>query len=643
MGRQLFLVALNIIIIMDMQEPRPENTPIVPENPTHEAEAAAAEAGMNEQAAAAATPEPDAEPELEVELLMSEAEEEAEEPVARQEMTLETLLASARELLQKEATELSMDEIRRLRQHTAMLHKPAEADPEAEGAQGVPTDPIVVEINGIVEDLRNRKAAWAAEVEATRAENLRVKNEIIDQINALAEDTDNVNRTFPRYLELQSQFNATGDVAPTEETALWKRFQEARERYSDNLKINKELRDYDFKKNLEEKEGLLAEAVELGAHEDVILAYRRLQELHNKWRQIGPVAKELRDEIWNKFRDASAEVNKRYQAFFEARKAREAENEAGKTALCEKVEAIDLTAPNSYARWDELTKEVMDLQEQWRGFGFAPKKVNRSLFARFRAACDAFFAAKADYYRTTRESLNANLERKQALASRAEELATSTDWKKAGDELMDMQKEWKTIGAIPKKYSDALWKRFTTACDAFFAAKKKAGSGTRATEAANLRIKREIIGNISALTAEGVDKDTAVEELRKLQTQWQETGHVPFREKDKIQMAYRDAVDAVRAQFELARKRDRRQRFEASVAEIEGDDNKVYRERERLMRIAESRRNDLRTYENNLGFLSAKSKSGDSLMRDMNRRIEALKADIADLEEKIKILDSKLS
>lgn len=624
---------------MDMLEPRPES---LPENPTHEAEAAAAEAGMNTQAAAETSSEIDAEPEVEVELLMAEAEE-TEEPVARQEMTLESLLVTARDMLAKDASELSMDEIRRLRQHTAMLHKPVEADPEAEGTQGTPTDPVVVEINNIVDELRSRKATWTAEQEAARAENLSIKNEIIEQIIALAEDTDNVNRTFPQYLELQSKFNATGDVDPTQETGLWKRFQEARERYSDNLKINKELRDYDFKKNLEEKEALLAEAVELGAHEDVIVAYRRLQELHNKWRQIGPVAKELRDEIWNKFRDASAEVNKRYQSFFEARKAREAENEAGKTALCEKIEAIDLTEPSSYSRWDELTKVVMDIQEQWRSYGFAPKKVNRALFARFRAACDAFFAAKAEYYRTTRESLNANLERKQALAARAEELAQSTDWKKAGDELMEMQKEWKTIGAIPKKYSDALWKRFTTACDTFFAAKKKAGSGTRAIEMANLRTKREIIGKISALTAEGVEKDVAVEQLRDLQAQWQETGHVPFREKDKIQMAYRDAVDAVRTQFEMARKRDRRQRFEASVAQIEGDDNKVYRERERLMRIAESRRNDLRTYENNLGFLSAKSKNGDSLMRDMNRRIEALKADIADLEDKIKILDSKLS
>ena len=327
---------------MDMQDPRPEELQAAPENPTPEAEAPAAEAGMT-STAVSEDAEPDAKPEIEVELLMSDAEEEAEEQATpvRQELTLESLLALAHELQEKEAGDLSMDEIRRLRQQTAMLHKPAAVAEDAEGAQGAPTDPVVVEINSIIEALRTRKAEWTAAQEAARAENLRIKNEIIEQIIALAEDTDNVNRTFPRYLELQEQFNTTGDVAPTEETSLWKRFQEARERYSDNLKINKELRDYDFKKNLTEKETLLEEATALSTEEDVIGAYRRLQELHNRWRQIGPVAKELRDEIWNKFRDASAEVNKRYQAFFEARKAREAENEAGKTALCEKIEAID--------------------------------------------------------------------------------------------------------------------------------------------------------------------------------------------------------------------------------------------------------------------------------------------------------------
>lgn len=284
----------------------------------------------------------------------------------------------------------------------------------------------------------------------------------------------------------------------------------------------------------------------------------------------------------------------------------------------------------------------MGLQEEWRKLGFASKKANRTLFARFRQACDSFFAAKADFYRSTREELSANLAHKQQLVERAEALKDSTDWRASTDEFIAMQKEWKSIGAIPKKYSDTLWTRFTTACDYFFDQKKKAGSGTRATEANNLRIKREIIGQLSALVEEAQDKETAFTQLKALQQRWNETGHVPFREKDKLYEAYRAAVDAVRRHFDIAEKRANRERFVANVNSLEGDNDKLYHERERLVRALESRRNDLRTYENNLGFLSAKSKNGSSLLRDMERRIERLKADIKDIEDKIKILDEKL-
>ncbi len=625
---------------MDMQDPSKvaETTPM--DQNLSEAPAAAADAGITPDAATETTP--DAEADVEVELIMSEAEEEDSERTERREHTVESLLAEAMALLEKDPADVSSDEIRRLRQHYSMLHKSSPAE-DGEATDAAPEQPAATELLSAIESLRAKKAAWTAEVEAARAANLERKNAIIAEIMALAEDTDNVNRTFPRYRELQDEFNAAGEVDPTEETALWKRFTEAREHYSDNLKINKELRDYDFKKNLTDKEALLEEARTLAAEEDVINAYRRLQELHNKWRQIGPVAKELREEIWNNFRQASAEVNKRYQSFFEARKAREAENEAAKTALCEQIEAIDLTSLKSFAAWDETTRTIQGLQEQWRSLGFASKKMNRALFSRFRAACDAFFTAKAEYYRTAREELAANLSRKQALVERAEALRESTDWRKATDEYVAMQKEWKTIGAVPKKFSDDLWKRFTAACDAFFDNKKKSGSGARQAEVANLRAKREIIGLLTALQQEATDKNAALEELRKLQQRWQETGHVPFREKDKLYEAYRSAVDAVRKQFAIAESRARRERFEANVAQIEGDDNKLFRERERLVRTLESRRADLRTYENNLGFLSAKSKSGSGLLRDLERRIERLKADIAELEEKIHLLDSKLS
>lgn len=598
------------------------------------------ESTLNEVSAPAADtvpPTPDPEAAEEVEEIMSHGEEDAELAAERQPDTDESLMAQAVALMAKDASEISADDIRRLRQHYSMLHKPTP------GAVNEADQPAYEsEFMLMIERLKAKKAAWVAEQEAQKAANLERKNAIIDEINALAEDTDNVNRTFPRYRELQDEFNSIGEVDQMQETSVWKRFQEAREHYSDNLKINKELRDYDFKKNLEDKEALLADAQALVADEDVIAAYRRLQDLHNKWRQIGPVAKELREDVWNRFREASTEINKRYQAFFEARKVREAENETAKTALCEKIEAIDCSALKTFATWDEMTHTVVALQDEWRKLGFASKKMNRSLFARFRQACDAFFAAKAEFYRNTREELNSNLTHKQQLAEKAEALKDSTDWRAATDEFVSMQKEWKTIGAVPKKYSDALWKRFTEACDYFFDQKKKAGSGTRKVESDNLRIKREIIGQLSALTGEDVDKESAIKQLKELQQRWNETGHVPFREKDKLYEAYRAAVDAVRDKFALAERRAGRERFVANVNSLEGDNDKLYRERERLVRALEGRRNDLRTYENNLGFLSAKSKNGDSLLRDLERRIERLKADITDIQDKIKILDGKL-
>ncbi len=623
---------------MDMQEPALEPQTPKAQN-LNDASAAAADAGIENVAADSAAPQPEAE--AEAESIMTQGEEDFEAKDVNREITDESLMADALALMEKDAADISNDEIRRLRQHFSMLHKSVDSAAEAAEAPAAPSE-TETRFEQTIEALRARKAQYIAEQEALRAANLERKNAIIEQINALAEDTDNVNRTFPRYRELQDEFNAVGDVDPTEETAVWKRFQEAREHYSDNLKINKELRDYDFKKNLADKEALLAEARALAAEEDVISAYRRLQDLHNKWRQIGPVAKELRDEIWNSFRDASAEVNKRYQAFFEARKAREAENETAKTALCEKIEALDLSGLKTFAAWEEATKQIQTMQEEWRKLGFASKKMNRVLFARFRQCCDSFFAAKAEFYRNTREELSSNLAHKQDLVTRAEALQESTDWRKATDEFIAMQKEWKSIGAIPKKYSDDLWKRFTAACDAFFDRKKKEGSGVRNAEVANLRAKREIIGRLSALTDEATDKDTAIAELRKLQDSWKEIGHVPFREKDKLYEAYRSAVDAVRDHFAIAESRARRQRFEASVNDMKGDDNKLFRERERLVRALDARRNDLRTYENNLGFLNSKSKSGNSLMLDLERRIGRLKADIAELEEKIALLDGNI-
>jgi predicted DNA-binding protein (UPF0251 family) len=588
----------------------------------------------------------DTEPVIEDDMAQAELEaEDSDDDNAA--LSVDSLLAVARELDAKDVDEVSNDQIRRLRQHAGALHKATvEADRKAFIAEGnAPEDFVEPEPNAdlatLIAAIRDRKIARAAELDTLRLANLDRKKAIIEEISSLAIDTDNVNRTFQRYRELQDEFNAVGDVPQTEETAIWKQFQEARERYTDNLKINKELRDYDFKKNLETKQALLAEAQALDKEEDVIAAYRKLQELHVKWRQIGPVAKELRDEIWNAFRAASVEINKKYQSHFEERKAREAENEQAKTALCEKIEAIDLSAIKSYKAWEDATQSIIDLQTAWRALGYASRKMNKVLFARFRESCDKFFAAKADYYKNTREEFAQNLAKKISLCERAEALRDSTDWRATTDEYIKLQREWKTIGPVTKKHSDVVWKRFLAACDYFFEQKKKANSGTRQVEVANLKAKRDIIAKLDEITAE-TPREEAIATLRELQNQWQQIGHVPFREKDKIYETYRAKVDELRDSLNLKETRARIDRYRNTVAELESDDNKLYRERERLLRNADNKRSELRTYENNLGFLSSKSKSGDSMMREFNRKIERIKNDIATLEEQIRIIDSKL-
>ncbi len=592
----------------------------------------------------AVDPEKAAEDEMTEALDQEENDEKVSEP-----LSYETLGAVLAELEAKDPADVPSDEIRRLRQQLNLLHK-AYIDSQralwVEHGNDLATfneteTQEEAELKNRLNAMRERKAARAAEQEVERQANLERKNAIIAEIIALAEDTDNVNRTFPRYRELQDEFNQVGDVPAVDETAVWKRFQDARERYSDNLKINKELRDYDFKKNLDSKQLLLDEARKLVVEEDVIVAYRRLQELHNKWRRIGPVAKELREEIWDAFKNASTEINKRYQTYFEARKAREAENEAGKTAICERVEALDFSTLNSFAAWDEMTKTIMEAQTEWKNYGFASRKLNNQLFARFRAACDRFFTAKAEYFKATRDRLADNLAKKVSLCERAEALQDSTDWRRATEELVALQKEWKTVGAVAKKYSDNVWKRFLAACDHFFEQKKQAGNSVRSVEAANLKAKRDLIAGLDLITVD-TPKEEAVEMLRDIHRQWQQIGHVPYKEKDKVYDEYRTRLEKLRSDLDLNGVQARKERFKNAVAEIEGDDNKLYRERERLTRALEVKRNELRTYENNLGFLSSKSKSGDSMLKEFERRADRLKEDIKDLEDKVKLIDSKL-
>lgn len=584
--------------------------------------------------------------------LMAEAigavEEEAVETDAKQPeyTTYEEVIKAARELSERPADKIERVEVSRLRQHFMNLEK-AENEAalkqfEADGGKAedfTPAEsPLATEFKEILNVIKEKKAAYIAEQNAEKEKNLALKKEIIAEINRLAEDTDNVNRTFPTYRELQDKFNAIGDVPAHDETAVWKEYQEARERYSDNLKINKELRDYDFKKNLELKEEIVKEAASLTKAEDVVPAFKRLQELHLSWREIGPVAKELREEIWTRFKDASTEINKRYQDFFEERKARELENEKAKTEICERIEQYDFSTLNSYAAWDEMTRQILQAQEDWRKIGFASRKMNNTLFNRFRATCDTFFALKADYYKGVKERMSDNLAKKIALAEKAEALKDSTDWKATTDILVELQKEWKTIGAVAKKHSDAVWKRFQTACDAFFENKKKETSSARLTEHANLQAKRDLIKELDKITEE-TPKEEAHSLIDSLRERWKSIGHVPFREKDKVYEAFKNRIDEVRKKFDL---RERRNKFEETLAGIEGDNVKMGRERDRLIRVLETRRAELRTYENNLGFLSAKSKSGNSLVKDFEKKIERLKADIEQLEDQIRQLEDKI-
>lgn len=579
-----------------------------------------------------------------------EVQADEDQPVnAATYKTFDEVIAAAEALAAQPADKIERIEVSRLRQHFMTLEKEANdanlAQFVADGGKAedftAAENPYEARFKDALNVIKDKKAAYATAQNAEREANLAQKNSIIDEINRLAEDTDNVNKTFATYRELQDKFNATGDVPPTEETAVWKRYQDARERYSDNLKINKELRDYDFKKNLEQKEEIVAEAVSLASHGDVVEAFKRLQELHLSWREIGPVAKELRDEIWNRFKDASAEINKRYQTFFEERKEREAQNEKAKTELCERIEAFDFSSLNSFAAWDDMTKKILEAQEDWRKLGYASRKMNNALFNRFRATCDTFFALKAAYYKNIKDELALNLAKKTALAERAEALKDSTDWKKTTDELVELQKEWKTIGTVAKKHSDAVWKRFQTACDTFFENKKKQTSSARLTEHANLQAKRDLIKELDKITEE-TPKAEAIALINDLRERWKSIGHVPFREKDRVYDAFKNRIDEVREKFNLRESRERQNRFQENLASIEGDENKIARERDRLLRIIESRRAELRTYENNLGFLSAKSKSGNSLVRDFEKKIERLKADIVTLEGQARQLTQKL-
>lgn len=564
------------------------------------------------------------------------------------EMSEADIIITLTALAQAGADEISRDEVSRLKQRYYALRKATDEearkqfiangnDPEAFIPEEDPADEV---LRQLLNSIKEKKAARAAEVEAELQRNYEKKNALIDEITAMSNDTDNVNRHFTRFREIQQEFKSVGDVAPQQMSDQWKRYQEAVEIFYDQLKVNKDLRDYDFKKNLETKLQLCAEAEQLDAEADVIAAFKRLQDLHVTWRETGPVDKEQREEIWTRFKEASAVVNKKYQAFFEERKAREQENENAKTAICERLEALDFDSLKSFNAWNDMTKTILQAQEDWRKLGFASKKANNALFTRFRAVCDKFFAQKAEYYKSVKEDMAANLEKKIALCEQAEALKDSTDWKATADKLTELQRRWKTIGSVPKKRSDEVWKRFQEACDFFFEQKKRDLSQSRKSEQENLRAKRALTASLKEIAADA-PRQEVVAAIKDAQARWNEIGHVPFREKDKVYEEFRAVINELYKVHDLKDTRANFARFENSINEM-SDSGKLSRERERLARVLETKRSELTTYQNNLGFFNFKSTSGSSMLRDIERKTQRIRDDIADLEKKIALIDGRL-
>lgn len=562
-------------------------------------------------------------------------------------MNKSQLLEALQQLALRPVQEVK-DEVARVRAAFLAIRKEEQAKEKQqflekgneEAAFAPMTDEVEEQFKSVYAEIKEKKAAYNAQQEALKQENLQKKLEIISKITEIAADADNVNRQYNTVKQLQQDFKAIGEVPSENDTEVWKAYQVAVERFYDLLKMNKELRDYDFKKNLEQKQALCAEAEALDEESDIVEAFKKLQALHNTWREIGPVSKEIREELWTRFKNASAVINKKYQAFFEERKLNEKKNADGKEALCVRIEAIGTDDLKTYAAWDEATKAIIALQEEWKTFGFASRKVNADLFARFRKSCDDFFEKKAAFFKKMKEELAANLAKKIELCEKAEALKDSTDWKATTDALVALQKEWKTVGPVVKKHSDAVWKRFIAACDAFFEEKKKQNVNIHSVEHENLKQKKEIIAQIKAIF-EDENKDDAPAKVRQLMKQWQEVGHVPYKEKDKIYAEYKALIDKAFEELDMKANKARMANFANSIKQM-GDSNKVYHERERLVRAYEMKSQELKTYENNFGFFNAQSKSGNSLLKEMERKIAKIKDEISILEQKIKMIDEKL-
>ena len=488
--------------------------------------------------------------------------------------------------------------------------------------------------------IKEKRQKLFREQEQEKQDNLQKKLDIIEKIKAMITSPEEANKSYKDFKALQDEWREIKNVPAERANELWRNYQLYVEQFYDLLKLNSEAREYDFKKNLEMKTKLCEAAEKLADEPDVISAFHQLQKLHQEYRETGPVAKELREEIWTRFKNASTVINKRHQQHFEALRTREEENLAKKTALCEKVEEIIAQENKGSGDWERRTKEIIELQAEWKTIGFAPQKMNVKIFERFRAACDDFFGRKAEYFKGMKENFKENAEKKRALIEKAKALQDSTEWRSTSDKLINLQKEWKTIGMVPKKLGDQLWEEFLGACNKFFEARNAAGAGQRSEEHQNLETKRGIIEKLKAVAEEA--GDNLQERVQKLVEEYQQVGHVPFKEKDKLYEEYHAVLDKLYKDLNISVAKRRLSKFKDNLKQVaERGENALDNERARLMRQYEQLKSEVQTYENNLGFLNASSKKGNSLIDEMNRKVQKLKDEVQLVREKIKAIDAE--
>ena len=621
-----------------------ENAKAATEAPAESSETELQDASTNQEQSAESQKQEDEPQTAEASEANQNGDSSMEQPVHKVYASKQEVLERVKEIARNE-DKPDKDEVEHLKSsfyrfHIAEREKRQKDYLEAGGDPQILPDDDEETFKAEMQIIKEKRAKAFQEQEAEKQANLRRKLEIIEKIKAMATSPEEANKNYNEFKELQKEFKEIKSVPPEKANEVWRNYQLYVEQFYDLLNLNREAREYDFKKNLEAKTKLCEEAEALDKVPDVVSAFHQLQELHAQYREIGPVAKDLREQIWARFKAASTVINKKHQQHFEELRAKEEENLAKKTELCEKVEALAKEENKGIGDWEKHSKAIIALQQEWKTIGFAPQKMNVKIFERFRAACDDFFSRKSEFFKQLKQQFAVNAEKKRELIKKAKELTDSTDWKTTGDKFVALQKEWKTVGAVPKKLGDQLWNEFLTACNHFFDARNAAHAGTRTEEKANLQKKRDIIAQLKELAEQSVEN--AQDKVQGLVDTYNAVGHVPFKEKDKIFKEYHDVLDKIYSDLHVSVARRRLDNFKQNLCNVakRGEDA-VDNERGRLVRRYEQLKQEIATYENNLGFLNISSRKGNSLVDEMNRKVQRLKDDAELVRQKIKAIDSQ--